>query len=92
MIDRDDNVWIALAGTENNLVVRTSEWVKYDPTDPDGTVATLCEVATGKTLMEARKEEEEEWARNREKVEEFKKKVASRKKQKPPSRTNSKKP
>jgi hypothetical protein len=71
MVDSSDNAWITLAGMRNGSVVRTSEWVKYDPTNPGGTAIALCEMAIEKPLSAKQREEEEERRRNREQAKEF---------------------
>jgi hypothetical protein len=76
MSDTNGNIWFALAGTEDDHLVRTSEWVKYDPTNPVGTGAALCEMAVGKSLRESQKEEVAAQKRNRELIEAHNKKVA----------------
>jgi hypothetical protein len=71
MLDTNGNIWLALAWQDNQSVVPASEWIKFDPTNPEETAAALCEAATEKPLSEKRKEEAAERERHRARAREF---------------------
>ncbi|MDR2677480.1 MAG: hypothetical protein LBB26_02865 [Puniceicoccales bacterium] len=69
--DTSGNVWVALTGMAAGNCARTTPWIKYDPTNPSGTAASLCEAAIGKPRSEIQKEEDTERAQNRAKTETY---------------------